>query len=50
MLEDDKIVAEFDKIIIRLEPHRTGLIVTFLDGDMMLIPNTMLWPCSQTVH
>ena len=50
MLEDYKILAEFDKIMVSLGPHPTGLIVTFLDGEMILIPNAMLEACSQTVH
>jgi len=50
MLEDYATMVEFDKMVVKLEPGRTGLLVTFLDGDMMLIPNAMLGPCSQTVH
>ena len=50
MLEDYAVLAEFDKIIIALEPHPTGLIVTFLDGGMILIPNAMLEVYSKTVH
>ena len=30
MLENYKIFAEFDKIVVSLEPHPAGLIVTFL--------------------
>ena len=50
MLEDYKVLAGFDKIVVSLEPHPTGLIVTFLDGEMILIPNAMLEACSKTLH
>ena len=48
--EDYATIFEFDKLVVGLEPHPTGLIVTFLDGEMLLIPNAMLEACSQTMH
>jgi hypothetical protein len=49
-MEKIEVLAEFDKIVISIEPHPTGLIVTFYDGEMVLIPNALLEDCSRTVH